>query len=84
MSTLYRKPDQYINPSQFGDPWNKRTGLWLYGLPKLVPTKEVEATNGSWVMNNHGSKTRSKTFPGIAGAMAQQWGTYILDKLGKR
>lgn len=83
MSTLYRKPDQIINPSQFGDPWNKRTCLWLYGLPKLTPTNEIEATNGSWVMNNRGSKMRSKTFPGIAGAMAQQWGTYILDKLSK-
>jgi hypothetical protein len=42
MSTLWRKPDQIIQPYQFGDPYEKRTCLWLKGLPKLIPTNVVE------------------------------------------
>jgi hypothetical protein len=41
VSTLYRKPTQYVQPWQFGDPHSKRTGLWLKNLPELVPTKIV-------------------------------------------
>lgn len=48
MSTLWRKPDQYVQPWWFGDPWVKRTGLWLKGLPPLVAIKEVEPL-GHWV-----------------------------------
>lgn len=79
-----RKYDQIIEPYQFGDPWYKRTCLWLKGLPKLVPTKVVEPT-GYWVQRSgqrakgftgghRDPKMRSKTFPGIAEAMAEQWG----------
>lgn len=57
MSTIYRKPDQIIHPWQYGHPEEKTTCLWLKGLPKLTPT----------------NKERSKTFPGIARAMAEQW-----------
>lgn len=42
MSGKYRKPDQYVHPYQFGDPYLKRTGLWLKNLPKLKPTNIVE------------------------------------------
>lgn len=48
MSTRYRKPDQYVQPWWFGDPWTKRTGLWLKGLPKLVSDQEVKPL-GPWV-----------------------------------
>ena len=48
MSTWWRKPDQYIDPWQFGDPWFKRTGLWLKGLPLLQPSKPVTPL-GHWV-----------------------------------
>ena len=74
---------QIIEPYWFGDPWYKRTCLWLKDLPKLVPTNMVEPT-GHWI--NASSKTlegqpnpkmRSKTFPGIAEAMADQWGSYL-------
>lgn len=89
MSTLYRKPDQIIEPFMFGDPYNKKTCLWLKGLPLLQPTDVVEPherivyangkTDSDWhyhtlVLNPHErSKARSKTFPGIARAMATQW-----------
>lgn len=83
MSTRYRKPDQIINPYQFGHPEQKKTCLWLKGLPKLSETDNVydymmtlpekERARIWWLGSNH-SKERSKTFPGIAAAMAEQWG----------
>jgi hypothetical protein len=80
MSTKYRKPDQIIQPYQFGHPETKATCLWLKGLPKLEPTNIVKPTeNRIWKMppSKDRSKLRSKTFPGIAKAMAQQWGCFI-------
>ena len=86
MSRLYRKPDQIIQPFQFGHPYTKSTCLWLKGLPKLTPTKILEKPKEGWVnqcftngrysgfLHFNGSKERSKTFPGIAAAMAEQWG----------
>ena len=83
MSTRYRKPDQIINPFQFGHPEQKKTCLWLKNLPKLKETSNVyeymmtlpikERTRIHWLGSNK-SKERSKTFPGIAKAMAEQWG----------
>lgn len=80
---LPRKPDQIIQPWQFGDKFQKTTCLWLKGLPLLVPTKIVEkgefytSPSGKrlpkWYSDNKSSKKRSKTFPGIADAMASQW-----------
>lgn len=93
MSTTYRKPNQIIHPYMFGDPERKGTCLWLKGLPELKPTNIVEpqvivykngkGTDSPWHMNTLGlpkaerAKLRSKTFPGIAQAMAEQWGGYI-------
>lgn len=82
-----RKYDQLIEPFQFGDPWHKQTCLWLKNLPPLSPTNIVEPT-GFWVQRSgqrargftgghRDPKMRSKTFPGIAAAMAEQWGEYI-------
>lgn len=88
MSSVYRKPDQYIEPYQFGDAEKKKTGLWLKGLQKLEYTNIVEpviihcksgANEPRWHMETmklppeERSKARSKTFPGIARAMAEQW-----------
>ena len=83
MSTLYRKPDQIINPYEFGHPEQKKTCLWLKNLPKLAETDNVheyimilperERNRILWMGSNH-AKERSKTFPGIARAMAEQWG----------
>jgi len=92
ISTRIRKPDQIIQPYQFGDDASKRTCLWLKGLPKLVPTtiipgrvvtaigKQVErwANQTDSGQNKLGPseerwKLRSKTYQGIANAMAQQW-----------
>ena len=78
-----RKPDQVIEPFWFGDPWKKATCLWLYNLPRLTPTDVVEPT-GKWVDaggkvgqrrgKHRSAKERSRTFSGIAAAMADQWG----------
>lgn len=91
LSTAIRKPDQIINPWHFGQEFNKPTCLWLKGLPRLVPTKIVgkgrfyTKRNGSrmsaWSHVTSGtrkderSKIASRTFQGIADAMAEQWGT---------
>lgn len=89
MSKLYRKPDQIIQPWWFGDQFQKSTCLWLKGLPKLQPTDIVGKgefithksgkTKPKWFADAYTlppeerAKARSKTFPGIAKAMAEQW-----------
>lgn len=92
VSTMYRKPTQYVQPWQFGDPHSKKTGLWLKNLPALVPTKIVEPQfhiykdgrkDPIWHMESmrlpplERMKIRSKTFQGIADAMAEQWGNIL-------
>ena len=88
LSTHFKKPSQYIEPYYFGDAWKKKTCLWLKGLPNLTPTNIVEP-KGKWVRHHlknkndlqgyensgvYSAKERSKTFKGIAQAMAEQWG----------
>lgn len=82
MSTFYRKPDQVIQPWQFGHGEQKTTCLWLKGLPKLQPTEIVEGREQRiWKMppGPERAKLRSKTFTGIAKAMASQWGGIAND-----
>ena len=89
LNSEFRKPDQIIQPWQFGDPEWKTTCLWLKGLPKLVPTDIVkpDQTRGGGKRPGRISSRihrmgpgpkrqieRSRTFPGIAAAMAEQWG----------
>lgn len=77
MSSCYRKPDQIIQPWQFGHGETKATCLWLKNLPVLKPTKIVEGREHNvWRMppSADRAKQRSKTYPGIAKAMAEQWG----------
>ena len=89
MSTRYKKPTQIIQPYQFGHKERKATCLWLKGLPPLVPTNIVEPdiikhksgkTYSRWHLETlklpkeQRSIERSKTFEGIAEAMAEQWG----------
>lgn len=89
ISTRIRKPDQYVQPHQFGDDASKKTGLWLQGLPLLTPTGNVapRMVNGRprWANQTDSGqnrlapsadrwKKRSETYQGIANAMAQQWG----------
>lgn len=62
MTTLYRKPDQYVQPWWFGDPWTKRTGLWLKGLPLLVADNPVES-QGSWVGSQRTSRGGDRSGP---------------------
>jgi hypothetical protein len=85
MSTRYRKPDQIIRPFMFGHEYNKDVCLWLKGLPKLVPTslhpgpyKKLDFW--STKRNPGGVSLKSKTFPGIARAMAEQWGKQIINE----
>ena len=81
---------QIIQPYEYGHPWSKKTCLWLKGLPPLVPTDVVTdykpfVSSGSYTKTHDpkykgasrkggSAKSRSKTFPGIAKAMAEQWG----------
>ena len=81
MSSFYRKPDQIIQPWQFGHGETKATCLWLKGLPKLEPTNIVEGRESkifNMSQSKERSKLRSKTYMGIAEAMAEQWG-YLLE-----
>lgn len=88
LSSAWRKPDQIIQPWMFGDPFNKKTCLWLKGLPLLHPSNVVTPTH-NWGTNSwrSGSRklsklpsmkwdghSRSRSFQGIANAMADQWG----------
>lgn len=76
MSTHYRKPDQIVQPWMFGHGETKATCLWLKNLPKLEPTNIVNGREQRiWKMppGPERAKERSKTFPGIAKAMASQW-----------
>ena len=88
MNTAYRKPDCIVHPYYFGDDAKKKTCFWLKGLPPLMPTKRItpttvptgHGTDSPWhafswnLPPSERSKYRSKTFPGIAKAMAEQWG----------
>lgn len=77
MSNMWRKPDQIIQPWQFGHGETKATCLWLKGLPKLIPTNVVDGReNRIWRMSPSAdrAKKRSETYDGIASAMAEQWG----------
>jgi len=77
MSTHYRKPDQIIQPWQFGHGETKATCLWLKGIPLLQPTNIVSGREQRiWRLSPgpERAKLRSKTFPGIANTMAKIWG----------
>lgn len=95
MSTHFRKPDQIVQPYEYGHEARKKTCLWLKGLPKLKPTKIVShgkidkygcsyGASAAYAVDENGkilswsdprtAKQRSKTFHGIAQAMAEQWG----------
>jgi site-specific DNA-cytosine methylase len=83
MSRYYRKPDQIIQPWQFGHGETKATCLWLKNLPKLQPTNIVEGRVGRVWLESPGPdrwKNRSRTYQGIAEAMAQQWSEYLLKQ----
>jgi hypothetical protein len=76
ISTVIRKPDQIIQPWQFGHGETKATCLWLKGLPKLVPTNVVEGREARVHRMSPSPerwKERSRTYTGIAAAMANQW-----------
>lgn len=80
LSRLFRKPDQYIQPWQFGHGETKKTGLWLKGLPLLKPTNIVEGREQRvWKMGPSEQRgyLRSITYQGVAEAMASQWSELI-------
>lgn len=90
LSVLWRPPDQRIHPWAFGDPYTKPTDLWLRNLSPLFAgpivqpypsTRRVKpnpnrsgTTYGRFMRENRSPRARSRTFPGIAAAMAEQWG----------
>lgn len=80
MSSVWRKPDQIVHPWQFGHGETKATCLWIKGLPPLTPTDVVSGREQRvWKMPPSKERhiMRSKTFPGIAKAMAHQWGPLL-------
>ena len=84
LSTRVRKPDQIIQPWQFGHGETKATCLWLKGLPKLTPTNVVEGREARVHLMPPGPnrwKERSRTFRGIAAAMAAQWGGFAMENV---
>lgn len=86
INSHYRKPDQIIYPCDFGDTRSKRTSFWLFGLPPLFPTKIVASDGPDWYNRVSWSdadtrrSVRSKFFPGVAAAMADQWGYFIYHR----
>ena len=79
MSSMWRKPDQIIQPWQFGHGETKATCLWLRGLPLLTPTNIVEGRENRihrMPPSRDRWKMRSTTFQGIADAMASQWANH--------
>jgi hypothetical protein len=79
MSSVWREPDQIIQPWEYGHGETKATCLWLKGLPPLVPTKIVSGWEPRVHRMSPGPdrwKERSRTYQGIADAMASQWGDY--------
>lgn len=79
MSSVWRKPDQTIQPWMFGHGETKATCLWLKGLPNLVPTNIVSGRHPRIHLMPPGPdrwKERSRTYEGVAQAMAAQWGGY--------
>lgn len=91
MSTVWRKPDQIVQPWMFGHPETKATCLWVKNLPLLQETKnvrkEMELLPRNKAMRLHylpptpeRARLRSKTFSGVAEAMASQWGGLLLGK----
>ena len=80
LNKLWRYPSQTIQPFMFGDPFRKTTNLWLKNLPALFATN-VTSGRPSFVdkigQTKHRWKERSRTFPGIAEAMALQWGDWL-------
>lgn len=92
MSKFWRKPDQYIQPYEYGDPARKKTCLWLKNFPLLKGTKTVKPdlvtyANGKTFSRDFSSttkgvkrqKVRSKTYPGIAAAIGEQWGNFLKE-----
>lgn len=85
MSRIYRKPDQIIQPWMFGHGETKATCLWLKNLPLLKPTNIVKGREGRvWKEppSKDRWKNRSRTYMGIAEAMATQWGNIQLTEVG--
>lgn len=77
LSSLWKGPTQIIEPFHFGDPFKKATCLWLDNLPPLVPTNNLGGGEQACWKEPPGpdrKKNRSRTYPGIAKAMAEQWG----------
>lgn len=94
MSSRWQKPTQIIQPWQFGHPESKKTCLWLKGFPILRPTNVLELpASGYWANQTPSGQNklgpsperaalRSKTYQGVADAMAEQWGRHLREQGG--
>jgi hypothetical protein len=86
LQLIGRKYDQIIQPYQFGEPYSKATCLWLKNLPKLKPTKIIPKKQVVHAIYKEPPspnrwKNRSRTYRGIAEAMAEQWGKFLIEQL---
>jgi hypothetical protein len=80
LSTVWKRPDQVVEPFHFGDPFKKATCLWLKNLPPLVTTNNLGAgKQACWLEppSPQRKMNRSRTYQGIATAMAEQWGAFL-------
>jgi hypothetical protein len=83
ISTLFRKPDQVVDPFMFGDPFKKSTALWLRGLPLLKRTSDLTTGDQAcWKMGPSPERAnlRSATYPGLAKAIATQFSAHLSAK----
>lgn len=80
-----RKPDFTVQPWQFGDNFKKRTCFWTKGLPPLIPTSDLDGSTAKAEVHRcppgpERARIRSQTYPGLAAAMADQWGSFIASE----
>ena len=71
------KPSAFVQPHWYGHPYSKKTLYWLRGLPPLMP--EIDNPDYKEFVHSSRGKYRSRTFEGVARAMADQWGPIVLD-----
>jgi hypothetical protein len=86
LSTLWGRPTQYIQPYEHGHGVKKKTCLWLDNLPYLIPTNIVDGREETvsltpGISKGDKQRYRSRTYPGIAGAMGEQWGNIALTSI---
>ena len=84
----YGRPTQTVHPYHFGDPFKKATCFWLKGFPALMPTDILpigQRHPAAWLEapGKNRSENRARTYPGLASAVAKQWGDFLINKIDR-